>query len=114
MRFLHFGIKEVAIVIEPSKVCEAFNRVEEENYAFRTYLKNHADEDKLDKQFLELHNELFSDYDCNKCRNCCKEYSASFEEHELRPVSAFLKMTEKEFRDKYTKEDFSKHLSGCV
>lgn len=97
-------------MIEPAKVYEAFSRVEEENYAFRAYLKNYADEDKLDKQFLELHNELFSDYDCNKCRNCCKEYSASFEEHELRAVSAFLKMTEKEFRDKYIKEDLGEYL----
>ena len=95
---------------EPSKVYEAFNRVEEENYAFRAHLKDHADEEKLDKQFLELHNKLFSDYDCNKCRNCCKEYSAGFEESELRPVSAFLKMTEKEFKDKYIKEDLGEYL----
>ena len=97
-------------MVEPSKVSEAFNRVEDENYAFRAYLKNHADEDKLDKQFLELHNELFADYDCNKCRNCCKEYSASFEEHELKSVSDFMKMTEKEFKDKYIKEDMGEYL----
>ena len=97
-------------MIEPSKVYEAFNRVEEENYAFRAHLKDHADEEKLDKQFLELLNKLFSDYDCNKCRNCCKEYSAGFEESELRPVSAFLKMTEKEFKDKYIKEDLGEYL----
>lgn len=28
-------------VIEPSKVSQAFKRVEDENYAFRAYLKNH-------------------------------------------------------------------------
>jgi uncharacterized protein len=97
-------------LIEPSKVSEAFNRVEDENYAFRAYLKNHADEDKLDKQFLELHNELFSDYDCNKCRNCCKEYYARFEEYELKSVSNLLKMKEKEFKDKYIKEDMGEYL----
>jgi len=93
-------------VIEPSKVKEAFNRIEAENYAFRTYLKNHANEDELDEQFLKLHKELFLSYDCTKCRNCCKEYSASFEENELGLVSAFLKMTEKDFTDKYIKEEF--------
>lgn len=96
-------------MIEPSKVNEAFNKVENENYAFRAYLKNHAHADKLDKQFLKLHNELFSNYDCSQCRNCCKEYSASFEEHELGPISAFLKMAEKEFRDKYIKEDLGEY-----
>ncbi|KJS80680.1 MAG: Fe-S oxidoreductase, partial [Peptococcaceae bacterium BICA1-8] len=31
-------------MIEPSKVKEAFNGIEAENYAFRAYLKNHANE----------------------------------------------------------------------
>lgn len=55
---------------------------------------------------LKLHNELFLGYDCNKCRNCCAEYSVSFEEDELGPVAAFLRMGEKDFRDKYIKEEF--------
>lgn len=91
-------------MIEASKVKEEFNRVEDENYAFRTYLKNHADINKLDKQFLELHNELFVNYDCSKCRNCCKEYSVSLEEDELGTVADFLKIPEIEFRDKYIEE----------
>ena len=93
-------------MIEPTKVKETFKRIEEENYAFRAYLKNHADEDELDEQFLKLHNELFLGYDCNKCRNCCAEYLASFKEDELGPVAAFLRMGEKDFRDKYIKEEF--------
>lgn len=59
------------IVIEPSKIKEEFEKIESENYKFRTYLKNRADIDELDDQFLELHNELFKNYDCSKCRNCC-------------------------------------------
>ena len=47
---------------------------EKENYRFRTYLKMHADPDELDAQFKELHQVLFSEYDCSKCRNCCKKY----------------------------------------
>ena len=31
-------------MIEPSEVRAAFKRVESENYSFRAYLKNHADE----------------------------------------------------------------------
>lgn len=93
-------------MIEPSKIKEAFKRVERENYSFRAYLKNYADEDELDEQFLELHNELFLGYDCSKCRNCCKEYSAYFEEEELSPVAAFLGITEAEFRDMYIEESF--------
>ncbi len=96
-------------MIEPSKLKEAFNKVEDENYSFRAYLKNHADLDELDKQFLELHNELFANYDCSKCRNCCKDYSACFEEHELEPVAIHLKIPEKEFREKYINEVFGEY-----
>ncbi|MBC2398836.1 hypothetical protein BD780_000823 [Clostridium tetanomorphum] len=46
-------------MIETSKIKEEFEKVESENYKFRTYLKNRADIDELDEQFLELHNELF-------------------------------------------------------
>ncbi len=93
-------------MVEPSKLKQVSNKVENENYAFRAYLKNHADLDQLDKQFLELHNELFLNYDCSKCRNCCIEYSASFEEEELSQVASFLNMTEEEFRDKYIENTF--------
>jgi len=96
-------------MIEPSKVKEAYNKVEDENYAFRVYLKNHADIDELDKQFLKLHNELFVNYDCSKCRNCCVEYSVSFEKQELGPVATYLNMPEKGFRKKYIKEDFGEY-----
>ena len=96
-------------MVEPSKVKEAFKRVEKENYSFRTYLKNHAYSNELDEQFLELHNELFLGYDCSKCRNCCMEYSACFEEEELSPVAAFLGITETEFKDMYIKESFGEY-----
>ena len=45
-----------------------------ENFAFRLFLKEHADEKALDAQFAALHRELFDSYDCAGCRNCCKKY----------------------------------------
>ena len=96
-------------MIEPSKLKEAFKKVEAENNAFRIYLKKHANADKLDEQFLRLHNELFANYDCNQCRNCCKELSATFEKEELGPVSAFLEMTESEFTLKYVEEEYGEY-----
>lgn len=92
------------IMIEPSKIKEEFSKVENENYKFRTYLKIHADIDKLDEQFLELHNELFKNYDCSKCRNCCKEYVVAFEEAEIDEASKLLNITKEEFMNKYINE----------
>lgn len=96
-------------MIKPSQVKEAFKKVENENYKFRTYLKKHANIDELDKQFLKLHNELFVTYDCSKCRNCCREYSASFEKSELAIVANFLNISEKEFMDKYIQVEFCEY-----
>lgn len=97
-------------MIEPSKVKEAYNRIGAENDDFRLYLKEHADKNELDEQFLKLHKELFVNYDCSKCRNCCKEYSASFKEDELGQISAFLKMTETDFMQKYVNEELGDYL----
>ena len=56
---------------------EKWHELLQENFKFHTFLKCHADEDELDRQFLRLHEELFADYDCCKCRNCCKMYKGS-------------------------------------
>ena len=40
-------------MIAPNKVAAMAEKKEKENYAFRTFLKNHADPDKLDAQFLQ-------------------------------------------------------------
>ena len=58
----------------------------EENYKFRTYLKIHADDKTLDKQFKELHNKYFKNMDCSKCRNCCKVLGISMNEEELNKI----------------------------
>jgi hypothetical protein len=97
-------------MLKPSDVGAAFKHVESDNYKFRTYLKNHADEDELDEQFLALHNELFAKYDCSQCRNCCKEYQASFEKEEIDAAAAFLGLTEAEFTGRYMIEHYGEYM----
>lgn len=67
-------------MIQPDKIQAEARKKEKENLKFRTYLKNHADEDELDRQFLRLHKELFADYDCSKYRNCYKMYRVAFQQ----------------------------------
>ena len=93
-------------MVSPQEVKAASIRLEDKNIKFRTYLKCHADEETLDKQFLELHNELFADYDCSQCCNCCKEYSGSFDdgEKEVAAAANYMKLSVSEFKAKYIKE----------
>ena len=88
-------------MVSPKEVKAKAQRLEDQNYKFRTFLKNRADDDILDEQFLALHNELFMDYDCCKCANCCKTYRIPVADDEIAKIAAFLHMTENDFSDKY-------------
>ena len=65
-------------MIAPRKLVFEAKKKENDNLRFRTFLKCNADEEELDRQFSELHAELFEKYDCSRCRNCCKSYHAEF------------------------------------
>ncbi len=86
-------------MIQPDKVKAEAKKREDENFRFRAYLKNHADEEELDRQFLRLHKELFSGYDCNKCRNCCKMYRGSIPEEDIEKDAEYLGITSEQFKD---------------
>lgn len=86
-------------MLKPGEVKKAAKIMEPDNLRFRSFLKNHADEEELDKQFLVLHNELFADYECRNCRNCCKMYKGTFQEDELAKAAGYLKLTTDQFKD---------------
>ncbi len=88
-------------MLDPQEVNVQARKKEKENMKFRTFLKNHADEDTLDKQFLELHQKLFDGYDCSQCRNCCKMYSGSIPGEDIGRDAAYLHMTEEAFIKRY-------------
>jgi Fe-S-cluster containining protein len=92
-------------MVEPSKVKEAAVSRKNENIKFRAFLKNRADADELDSHFLSLHNELFADYDCRKCANCCREFSTAVQTGEIAPAAAFLDISEKDFIEKHLVQD---------
>lgn len=92
-------------MIAPDQVSAAAQRMERKNIKFRSFLKNHADEKQLDAQFYELHNELFKDYDCSKCRNCCKMYNAEISTSDLEKDAACLNMSVGDFVETFLKTD---------
>lgn len=92
-------------MIQPDKVKAEAREKEDENFKFRSYLKNHADEDELDRQFLNLHKELFADYDCSKCRNCCKMYKGSIPAEDIDRDARYLGITSEEFIATYLEKE---------
>ena len=77
-------------MMTPRQLRKTARRMEDENLRFRTFLKIHADEDELDRQFLELHRELFAAFDCCKCANCCRKSTTPLRDEEITSISAFL------------------------
>ncbi len=88
-------------MISPKEIAAQAKQKEEENYEFRTFLKSHADPEELDKQFLKLHNELFPSYDCNSCRNCCKQYRGNLSEEEIVQCAEKFNTSPDAFKAKY-------------
>lgn len=88
-------------MVHPDKVKAEAKKKEDENFRFRSYLKGHADADELDRQFLSLHKELFADYDCSKCRNCCKMYKGSIPAEDIDRDAQHLGIAPNQFVDTY-------------
>lgn len=88
-------------MIAPRKVRFEAKKKENENLEFRTFLKCHADEKELDKHFKRLHDELFSTYDCSRCRNCCKMYHGSIPSEDLERDAEILDLTKEQFVERY-------------
>ena len=88
----------------PDKLKKAFNKVEEENWTFRTFLKGTEPKD-LDKLVNKLHHTLFKEIDCKECQNCCKSIVPTLTNKDISRISKVLGMTFEEFKNNYLKED---------
>ncbi len=89
----------------PDDVMAKAREKEDENYQFQLYLKSHADEDTLDQQIHELHRELFQNYDCSKCRNCCKGYHGVIPEEDIPADAKYLGIPKEQFKKFFLKWD---------
>ena len=83
----------------------------DENYRFRTFLKIHADEKQLDKDFKELHEKYFKNFDCTKCRNCCREIGVSIQEDELNKICKYYNFDRQELKTKYLDEEYGEYTN---
>ena len=88
-------------MISPSKLYAVAAKYEDENMAFRQFLKEHADSETLDAQFLQLHNELFAGYDCCKCNNCCRAYAVVLDDNDIEVISRHLGQSTDDFMQEY-------------
>lgn len=94
-------------LVAPENVKSEAEKKEKENMAFRTFLKGHADERILDQQFAELHEALFANYECDRCRNCCKLYHGAIPQEEIEKDAACLGISQERFMDQYLQKELT-------
>jgi Fe-S-cluster containining protein len=63
------------------------------------------DRKEVDSLFQEAHEEVFACTDCLKCANCCKTTGPLFTSSDIKRISSKLKLSEKEFVQKYLRKD---------
>lgn len=90
--------------VTPQTVRAVAMRLRVENRRFRIFLKEHANENVLDKQFRRLHEELFGQFDCCQCGNCCREYRTLLTEPEIDEIAKRLNLSEEAFEADYLVE----------
>ena len=82
---------------------------EEENDAFRLYLKG-LDSDGLDKKVHEINNFVTSQIDCKACGACCRQLMINVTEEEKIAVANHLNISPLQFKDKYLEESLQGKL----
>ena len=102
-------------MLTPDKLKKAFNKVEDENWILRSFLKEQEPEE-VDKLVNDFHKEFFEGFDCVACSNCCKDIVPLVEENEIKVISERLRMTAAAFTDRYlikTDEGFMINKKPC-
>jgi Fe-S-cluster containining protein len=59
----------------------------------------------MDALAKKIDAEVWQDIDCLTCANCCKTMTPTFTKADIKRISGFLKMTSKEFYDKWLEKD---------
>ncbi len=91
-------------MMEPEKLRDAFHKVEEENWQFRSFLKG-RDEAEIDKLIHDMNQELFMQINCIACSNCCKLTSTVLNERDITRIAGHLNLSADDFCKQYLRGD---------
>ncbi len=82
---------------------------EEENDAFRTFLKG-LNSDELDEKVHAISDAVTPQIDCTACGACCRQLMINVTEQEKNKVANHLHISPKQFKDDYLEESMQGKL----
>jgi len=90
------------IEIDIDRIRNLSEEKEEENWAFRSFLKScEIPPSKIDLVVQKLNTTISSQIDCQTCGNCCKEILPVLKENDAISMARQLKLSINEFKNQY-------------
>lgn len=86
------------ISVEELKI--AAKAVQSENKKFFQKIKQKKPRN-LDSIVQEIHEDIFAEYDCLTCANCCKTISPIIKTRDVEKIAKYLRLSTTQFIDKY-------------
>lgn len=87
-------------MISIEELNSAIKAVQNENKKFFQKIR-HKKPRHLDTTIQEIHEEVFSEYDCLTCANCCKTISPILKMRDVERIAKYLRLSTAQFIDKY-------------
>src|SRR5579862_6643700 len=91
------------IEIDLSRIQRLSQEHGDENWEFRSWLKQYAPHD-IDGLVKTLSQKYFALIDCTQCANCCRSLQVEFKRSELHAIAKTLGQSIDEFRKQATSE----------
>jgi uncharacterized protein len=85
------------IEIDLSRIQQLSREHEDENWEFRSWLKQHAPDD-VDSIVKTLSQKYFALIDCTQCANCCRSLHVEFKNQELHVIAKTLGLSMEAFQ----------------
>jgi len=82
-------VTDPKIEIDLARIQQLSQERDDENWAFRSWLKQHAPDD-IDGHVKTLSQKYFSLIDCKECANCCRSLHVEFKKSELHAIAKAL------------------------
>lgn len=95
------------LVTAPKQVERLAEKREDENWAFRDWIKIEFDfdDERLMSVVRELSDEITARIDCTQCANCCRKTATLVSEEEIERMANALGMTVAAFQEAYLEWD---------
>ena len=91
------------LITDPTQIQQASEAKEQENLAFREFVKWELDlpDRRLNTLVQQTTDEVWAHIDCRTCANCCKMRHPTFSRAEMQRIAEYLGTTLEELRAQY-------------